>query len=75
MSVVAVLIKSGNRAPTHMGEVSAALTTVGYLGFLVGPVVIGGLSDVIGLRAALATLILAGALITGLAALVREPHG
>ena len=65
----------GNRAPAHMGEVSAALTTVGYLGFLVGPVVIGGLSDVIGLRAALATLILAGALITGLAALVREPHG
>ncbi|MCC7361837.1 MAG: MFS transporter [Anaerolineales bacterium] len=64
----------GNRAPAHMGEVSAALTTVGYLGFLIGPVVIGGLSDSIGLRAALSTLILAGALIITLSALVREPR-
>jgi MFS family permease len=44
--------------------VSATVTTLGYLGFLVGPPLVGGVAEVIGLRASFATLaLLAAALV------------
>jgi MFS family permease len=36
------------------------VTTVGYGGFLLGPVVVGGLAETIGLRAALGVIAVAG---------------
>ncbi len=42
----------------------AASASVGYLGFLVGPPVVGALSGVVGLRAALALVVVAGVAIS-----------
>jgi len=53
---------AGDLAPERSGEVSALITTIGYLGFLIGPALIGSLSDALSLRAALGTLVLAGGL-------------
>ena len=58
---------AGDLAPGKAGEASSVITTLGYGGFLVGPTLIGGLAEAIGLRAALATLMLAGAAIAALA--------
>ncbi len=43
------------------------MTTLGYGGFLLGPVVVGGLAELLGLRVALATIAAAGVLIFALA--------
>ena len=47
-------------APEHTGRATAAVMTVAYAGFLVGPPFIGGLAEAFGLRRALASIILAG---------------
>jgi hypothetical protein len=39
------------------------VTTLGYGGFLLGPVVVGGLAELLGLRVALGTIAAAGAMI------------
>lgn len=54
-------------APGRTGEASSVITTLGYGGFLIGPTVIGGLGEAIGLRGALATLIAVGVAIALLA--------
>ena len=54
----------------------ATVTTIGYLGFLVGPPIVGGLAEAAGLRAAFAALALvAAALIVAVPrlGLGREP--
>jgi MFS family permease len=63
---------AGDVAPDRAGQASSVITTVGYSGFLFGPVIIGGLGEIAGLRLALATIILAGALIFALSLWVRE---
>lgn len=50
-------------APDHAGRATAAVMTVAYAGFLVGPPLIGGLAEAVSLRVALATLILTGSTI------------
>jgi MFS family permease len=46
------------KVPITVGSVAAA--SVGYLGFLVGPPVVGSVSGVLGLRMALALFVVAG---------------
>ena len=54
----------GDVAPERVGEASSILTTVAYLGLLLGPVIVGGLAEFLGLRLALASIIVMGGLIS-----------
>ena len=58
---------AGDFAPERAGGAISVVTTLGYGGFLLGPVVVGGLAELLGLRVALATIAAAGALISALA--------
>lgn len=58
---------AGDVAPGGTGAAISAVTTLGYGGFLMGPVIVGGLAEMFGLRTALATIALAGFLIALLA--------
>ena len=57
---------AGDLAPERAGGAISVVTTLGYGGFLLGPVVVGGLAELFGLRAALGTIAVAGALIFAL---------
>ena len=69
ISVVAPVTFSlaGDAAPDRVGEASSVLTTMGYTGLLLGPVIVGGLAEFIGLRLALASIIIVGGMISLLA--------
>ncbi len=54
---------AGDLAPGRAGGAISVVTTLGYGGFLLGPVIVGGLAEVLGLRAALGTIAVAGLLI------------
>lgn len=54
---------AGDAAAEQAGAASSLLTTVGYGGYLAGPVLVGGIAEFVGLRLALATIV-AGAAIT-----------
>ena len=58
---------AARRSPGGVGAAIAAASSVGYLGFLVGPPLVGTVSGVLGLRVALTLVVAAGAII-GLAA-------
>lgn len=58
---------AGDLAPGRAGAAISVVTTLGYGGFLLGPVVVGGLAEIFGLRFALGTIAVAGALIFTLA--------
>lgn len=62
LSVVAPTAYSlvGDAAAEQTGAASSVLTTVGYGGYLFGPVLVGGIAQVAGLRLALATIVVAG---------------
>jgi MFS family permease len=47
-----------NAAPEERGRAVATVTTIGYVGFLVGPPFVGGVAEAVGLRAAFAALAL-----------------
>ena len=47
-----------NATPDQRGRAVATVTTIGYLGFLVGPPFVGGAAEAVGLRAAFAALAL-----------------
>jgi MFS family permease len=50
-----------NAEPQERGAAVATVTTIGYLGFLVGPPFVGGLAEAVGLRTAFAALALVAA--------------
>jgi MFS family permease len=54
---------AGDIAPERAGAAISVVTTLGYGGFLLGPVIVGGLAEVIGLRAALGIIAVSGLLI------------
>ena len=58
---------AGDFAPERSGEASSVVTFVGWGAFIVGPGLVGGLAEVGGLRAALATVVLTTGGITLLA--------
>lgn len=51
---------AGDVAPGGTGAAVSVVTTLGYGGFLMGPVIVGGLAELFGLRAALSTIAFAG---------------
>lgn len=65
--VVPVVFRaSGQMGDPSPGAALAAVSSTGYLGFLAGPTVIGGLSEVTGLPWALALLVVLAAVVAGL---------
>ncbi|MGH3146605.1 MAG: MFS transporter, partial [Rubrobacter sp.] len=62
---------AGDLAPERAGGAISVVTTLGYGGFLLGPVVVGGLAELLGLRLALGTIAVAGALIFILASRLK----
>jgi MFS family permease len=54
---------AGDLAPEQAGAAIAVVTTLGYGGFLLGPVIVGGLAEVVGLRVALGVIAVSGLLI------------
>jgi MFS family permease len=55
---------AARRSPGGVGAAIAAASSVGYLGFLVGPPVVGSLAGVVGLRIALTLVVVAGTVIS-----------
>jgi MFS family permease len=55
---------AARRSPGGVGAAIAAASSIGYLGFLVGPPVVGSVSGVVGLRSALVLVVVAGALVS-----------
>lgn len=63
------LFGAGGRltSPEERGRTLATVTTLGYLGFLVGPPMVGGLAELFGLRAAFVALaVIAAALVAAI---------
>jgi predicted MFS family arabinose efflux permease len=67
-------VSAGGEAPERPADAIAAVTTIGYGGFLVGPPLIGILADQVGLGRALLVLLVLAAGITALAPAVRSPR-
>jgi MFS family permease len=63
-----VLFGAGGRmaAPEERGSALATVTTLGYLGFLVGPPVVGGVAELVGLRGSFVVLALVAAALVAL---------
>ena len=57
------LFGAGGRlaTPEERGSAVATVTTLGYLGFLIGPPLVGGIAELVGLRASFLTLALLAA--------------
>ncbi|MGI9048433.1 MAG: MFS transporter [Rubrobacteraceae bacterium] len=58
---------AGDLAPDRAGGAISVVTTLGYGGFLIGPVLVGGLAELFGLRLALGAIALAGIVVFTLA--------
>ncbi len=54
---------AGDLAPERAGAAISVVTTLGYGGFLLGPVIVGGLAEIAGLRVALGIIAASGLLI------------
>jgi predicted MFS family arabinose efflux permease len=65
-------VSAGGEAPYRPADAIAAVTTIGYGGFLLGPPLIGLLADRVGLGRALLVLLVLAAGITALAPAVRS---
>lgn len=63
---------AGDLAPDKVGAATSVLTTTSYGGFLLGPVLVGGLAEAFGLRLALTTIIVAGAAVFMLSMRIKE---
>ena len=64
---------AGDLAPGGAGGAISLVTTLGYGGFLLGPVVVGGLAEVLGLRIALGIIAVSGLLISALSLRLKIP--
>ena len=64
---------AGDLAPGRAGGAISVVTTLGYGGFLLGPVVVGGLAEVLGLRIALGIIAVSGLLISALSLRLKIP--
>jgi hypothetical protein len=72
--VVPTLFRAGADQPgVATGQALAAVTSLGYLGFLAGPPVIGGVAQLTSLRLASGIMVLAGALVVLLAGAAVVP--
>ncbi len=72
-TVVPMAFSAAGRTPgMAAGMALASVTTLGYLGFLIGPPIIGFAAEIIGLRNALMILVGTSALVLALAPSVRE---
>lgn len=62
LSVVTPTVYSlaGDVAGEHAGAVTSTLTTVGYSGYLFGPILVGGIAEVLSLKIALVSIAVAG---------------
>jgi MFS family permease len=58
---------AGAIGTTSAGAASSVVTTIGYAGFLLGPILVGAVADATGLRAALGIVAIVGVLIALLA--------
>ncbi len=66
---------AGDVAPGGTGAAISVVTTLGYGGFLMGPVIVGGLAELVGLRTALLTIAAAGLVIVALGHRVSAGDG
>ncbi len=73
-TVVPIVFRAAGQRTPSPGAGIAAVSTVGYSAFLVGPPAIGFLADAIGLRAALGVVAALAALIALLAGATRPPR-
>ena len=64
---------AGDLAPERAGAAISVVTTLGYGGFLLGPVIVGGLAEISGLRIALWIIAVSGLLIFALALRLKAP--
>jgi MFS family permease len=64
---------AGNRASSNAGSAIAAMATLGYGGFLVGPPVVGWFAQVSSLSIALVIVVLLAVTIAGMAGHLAEP--
>jgi hypothetical protein len=72
--VVPTLFRAGADQPgTSTGPALAAVSSLGYLGFLGGPPLIGGVAQLTSLRLAAVIMVLAGLLVTVLAGAAAVP--
>ena len=75
-TVVPMVFAAAGRTPgMSAGLALSSVTTLGYLGFLLGPPMIGFASEMVGLRNALIILVLSSLLVVALAPSVRERRG
>ena len=63
---------AGDLAPERAGAAISVVTTLGYGGFLLGPVLVGGLAELAGLRLALGIVAVSGLLIWALGLRLRS---
>ena len=63
---------AGNMLPEQAGGASSVVTTIGYGGFLLGPILVGVLAEVVSLHAALGIVVIVGTSIAGLAGTFGE---
>ena len=74
--VVPTLFRSAARQPgVATGPALAAVSTLGYTGFLAGPPLVGGLAQLTSLRLACGLFVLSGLLVLRLASSARSPAG
>ena len=66
---------AGYAAPERAGAAISVVTTLGYGGFLLGPVLVGGLAEAFGLRTALLTIAVAGMLVFALGTRLPKTGG
>ena len=72
--VVPTLFRAGADQPgVPTGQALAAVTSLGYLGFLAGPPIIGGVAQLTSLRLAAGLMVLANVLVVLLAGAARVP--
>ncbi|NRQ40168.1 MFS transporter [Nonomuraea sp. NN258] len=69
-----VFSAAGHRDPAYAGRALARVASIGYLGFLTGPVIIGAMAEVAGLPRALAIPALLAAFVAVTATALRTPR-